>query len=105
VTLARNHETARARERRREVAGSGPSLAQDPLDPGDRLVDRESLVSLLDELDLLAGVLLEGGDDLAHRLILLSDVPFSHQTTRSAALAPGAARTSAAARTTRMLMG
>ena len=55
----------------------------------------------LDELDLLAGLLLERGDDLADRLVLLGVKPFSHQTTRSAAL--GAERRigrAAAARTT-----
>ncbi len=48
-----------------------------------------------DELDLLAGLLLEGGDDLRDRPVLLGIKPFSHHTTRSAARAPSGAMTSA----------
>ena len=40
ATLAQDHEAARASECRSGVAGSCLSLAQDLLDPGDRLVDR-----------------------------------------------------------------
>jgi hypothetical protein len=43
------------------------------------------ILSRLDELDLLAGLLLERGDDLRDRLVRLGIESFSHQTTRSAA--------------------
>jgi hypothetical protein len=53
----------------------------------------------LDELDPLAGVLLERGDDLPDRLVLLGVEALLPPLTRSAAFAPSGARTSAAVRT------
>jgi hypothetical protein len=51
------------------------------------------------EVDLLAGLLLEGGDDLPDCCVGLRFEPLSHHTTRSAAFAPSGATASIAART------